>query len=126
MPGSTAIAAGGQWPLDQVIVNLLNNAIKYSPKADKVLVNCEEIENCFRFTVTDYGIGIPADKQPFVFDRFFRVHATAQNFAGLGLGLYISAQIIRRHGGKIGLESSEGNGSRFWFTLPNGEESDPT
>jgi two-component system CheB/CheR fusion protein len=115
---TTKIVYADKYRLEQVIMNLLNNAIKYSPNGDKVFVKCEEDGENFRFSVIDFGIGIPEDKKPFVFDRFFRVHESSHNFAGLGLGLYISSQIIRRHGGKIGVESEEGKGSEFWFTIP--------
>jgi two-component system CheB/CheR fusion protein len=70
-------------------------------------------------SVKDSGIGIPALDIEHVFDRFFRTnHVPSQNFPGMGLGLYISAGIIQRHNGKIGVSSKEGEGSTFWFTLP--------
>ena len=104
--------------LEQVVVNFLSNAIKYSPEADKVLVNIKREANVVKVYVTDYGIGIPEDKINFVFDRFFRVQESSQKFSGLGLGLFISAEIIRRHEGQTGVYSEEGKGSTFWFTLP--------
>ncbi len=107
--------------IEQVITNLLSNAIKYSPEKDRVIINIEKNGHDLRFSVTDFGIGIPQDKQSFIFDRFFRVHESSQNFSGLGLGLYISSEIINRHGGTVGMESEEGKGSTFWFTLPLGD-----
>ena len=104
--------------IEQVMVNLISNAIKYSPDADKVVINIEKIGPDLLFSVTDFGIGIPEDKQSQIFDRFFRVHESSQNYSGLGLGLYISAEIINRHNGRVGMESEEGEGSTFWFTLP--------
>lgn len=104
--------------IEQVIVNLLSNAIKYSPNKDKVMISIEKSNNDLKFSVTDFGIGIPQDKHPYIFDRFFRVHESSQNFSGLGLGLYISAEIIHRHKGKVGMESEEGKGSTFWFIIP--------
>jgi PAS domain S-box-containing protein len=104
--------------VEQVIVNLLSNAIKYSPDEKTIQVHVEAGEKELKCAVIDAGIGIPADKQPFIFDRFFRVHDSSQNFAGLGLGLYISSEIITQHQGEIGLISEEGKGSTFWFTLP--------
>lgn len=104
--------------IEQVITNLLSNAIKYSPDANEVALACESDHKHLRISVTDYGIGIPDDKKEFVFDRFFRVHNSAQNFSGLGLGLYISSEIIKRHGGEIGVESEENKGSVFWFSIP--------
>jgi two-component system CheB/CheR fusion protein len=68
--------------------------------------------------IKDKGIGIAEENLPYVFDRFFRGINSSEKFSGLGLGLYISADIIRRHGGKVGVDSSLGNGSTFWFTIP--------
>lgn len=104
--------------LEQVITNFISNAIKYSPGADKVILNISLENNMLKVSVTDFGIGIPESKRNFVFDRFFRVQESSAKFSGLGLGLFISAEIIRRHGGKVGVISEENNGSTFWFTLP--------
>ena len=71
-----------------------------------------------KVSVKDTGPGIPADKLPFLFDRYYRADASGFQVSGLGLGLYISADIIARHGGQIGVESELGKGSTFWFTLP--------
>ena len=106
--------------IEQVMINFLSNAIKYSPGKDKVVINIEKTGSKIKFSVTDFGIGIPHDKQAFIFDRFFRVHESSQSFSGLGLGLYISAEIINRHKGQVGMRSEEGKGSTFWFTLPAG------
>jgi two-component system CheB/CheR fusion protein len=104
--------------LDQVLNNLISNAVKYSPNADSIILQIEKINNDLKFIVTDFGMGIPQDKIPYVFDRFFRVEESTHMVSGLGLGLYISAEIVRRHGGKIGVESEPGKGSSFWFTVP--------
>ncbi|WP_207424108.1 PAS domain S-box protein [Desertivirga brevis] len=109
---------GDMHRLEQVIVNFLSNAIKYSPDSEKVLVNIRKEEDKVRVYVTDFGIGIPEDKINFVFDRFFRVQESSQKFSGLGLGLFISAEIVKRHEGDVGVYSEEGKGSTFWFDLP--------
>jgi two-component system CheB/CheR fusion protein len=105
--------------LEQVISNFLSNAVKYSPDADRVEVSAEATDNgMLRVSVKDFGIGIPQDKKNHVFDRFFRVQESSHKFSGLGLGLYISAEIVYRHDGKIGVESTENEGSTFWFCIP--------
>lgn len=103
---------------ERVITNLVSNAFKFSAKDQPVTITLEKGENDLKCSVADNGIGIPADKQPYVFERFFSVHKKYNNYAGLGIGLYISAEIVRQHGGEIGLISEEGSGSTFWFTLP--------
>lgn len=104
--------------IDQVVLNMLSNAVKYSASKGVIHVVIEGSSPGTKCIVTDEGIGIPSDLQPYVFDRFFRVHASSQLFSGLGLGLFISAEIVKQHGGSIGVESEEGKGSRFWFILP--------
>ena len=104
--------------IEQVLCNLLINAIKYSPAHHNVVVAFEKPEaGQAKVTVTDYGIGIPEDKIDEVFDRFFRVENTSQTFSGIGLGLYISSEIIEKHKGQIGVISAVGKGSSFWFTI---------
>jgi signal transduction histidine kinase len=108
---------GEKHRLEQVISNFLSNAIKYSPEADQVIVSLVVNGKEAKVSIRDFGIGIPKDKQDLVFDRFFRVQESSRQFAGLGLGLYISAEIIKRHGGAVGVESN-GDGSEFYFILP--------
>ena len=104
--------------LDQVINNFLTNAIKYSPGGELVSIRAEKLENgAVKVDVTDHGIGIPDDKLENIFDRFYRVENTSKNYSGIGLGLYISSQIIKRHNGQIGVNSTLGEGSTFWFTV---------
>ena len=107
--------------LEQVIINLISNAIKYSPDADKVVIKVAKAGNDIKVSVTDFGIGIPKETLPFLFDRFYRVDEVSQRYSGLGLGLYISAEIVRRHHGDIGIYSTPGEGSTFWFTIPAAE-----
>jgi len=104
--------------IEQVLINLVSNAIKYSPDSDKVVINIERTKDGVKIAVTDFGIGIPGNKIPFLFDRFYRVDDASQRYAGLGLGLYISSEIVKRHNSHIYIESEEGKGSTFWFLLP--------
>jgi PAS domain S-box-containing protein len=106
--------------IEQVLVNLLSNAFKYSSQGKSIRVAVFASEGLIKVAVTDQGIGISPEKQPFVFDRFFRVHENSQHYAGLGMGLFISAEIVRKHGGEIGVQSQEEKGSTFWFSIPIG------
>jgi len=108
--------------LDQVIVNLLNNAVKYSPFSKKVEITITHDDYNATVSVRDYGIGINPQKLPHLFDRYYRVDALGHQFSGLGLGLYICSEIINRHNGTIGVDSELGQGSNFWFTIPLDEE----
>lgn len=115
---------GDKERISQVIVNLITNAIKYSPKADKILVYLSIDNDNVTLCVEDFGIGISADKQDKVFEQFYRVSGNMQHtFPGLGLGLYISAEIIKRLGGRIWVNSVENKGSTFCFSLPSYKES---
>ena len=109
---------GDENRLQQVIINLLTNAIKYAPKAFEILVNIAEDENQLTVSVTDKGVGMSEEHLNKVFDRYYRVEEHAIQFQGLGIGLYISYDIVMRHGGKMWVESILGEGSTFYFTLP--------
>lgn len=109
---------GDKHRLEQVFTNLLTNAIKYSPKADKVIVNIQAEKDIIKVSVTDFGVGIPKKDQNKLFQRFYRVEKMSRQFSGLGIGLYISAEIVARHKGQIWVESKEKQGSTFFFTLP--------
>jgi PAS domain S-box-containing protein len=104
--------------MEQVIVNLVNNAIKYAPESYRIFMKVEKLGEFARISVKDTGPGIQADKIPHLFDRYYRADASGKQVSGLGLGLYISADIVQRHGGQIGVDSELGTGSTFWFTLP--------
>ena len=105
--------------IEQVLANLLSNAIKYSPHADMVLVHLSVEQDHARMSIQDFGIGIDPAKQTQLFERFFRVSDVEhETFPGLGLGLYIAAQIVQRQGGRIWVESQQNAGSTFVFTLP--------
>jgi PAS domain S-box-containing protein len=113
------IVAGDRDRLIQVMSNLVNNAVKYSPEGGNVSVS-SRVEGGFALvSVTDTGIGIPADEIGHVFERFRRVRSgAAQSIPGTGLGLTIVKQIVEMHGGKIWVESALGHGSSFHFTIP--------
>ncbi|NOW97156.1 PAS domain S-box protein [Mucilaginibacter sp. SG564] len=105
--------------LGQVITNLLTNAIKYSPDSGRIMVYTHRENNEIQLFVQDFGIGISPEKQDKVFEQFYRVSGTREHtFPGLGLGLYISAEIVHRMGGRIWVNSTEGKGSTFCVALP--------
>jgi PAS domain S-box-containing protein len=104
--------------LEQVIANLISNAAKYSPGKNKIVVRSIKTENEIICSFTDFGIGIAAEYLTKIFNRFFRVDESSYLFSGFGIGLFISHQIINQHGGKMWVESEEGKGSTFYFSLP--------
>lgn len=104
--------------IDQVVVNFVNNAVKYAPNSREIFLVVEKQEDMVKVSVKDSGPGIPQEKIPHLFDRYFRADESGVQTSGLGLGLYISADIIARHNGRIGVDSEEGRGSTFWFMLP--------
>jgi PAS domain S-box-containing protein len=110
-----------QYKIEQVLINLVNNAIKYAPKSLTITLKVEQIPSAIKFTVVDYGFGIEKTHQAKLFDRYFRLDQNEDSISGLGLGLYISAEIIKRHQGEIGVESEPGKGAAFWFILPKQE-----
>jgi signal transduction histidine kinase len=99
----------------QVLSNFLSNAIKFTPRDGRVVVRADHADDSIRFSVSDTGIGIPADKLEAIFLRFLQVVTDRR---GVGLGLYISRAIVQGHGGRIWAESTLGDGSTFWFTVP--------
>ncbi len=104
--------------IEQVLLNLITNAVKYSPGKDEVHISAACNDKEVTVTVHDFGIGIPQEKLEYVFEKFFRVDEHSGQIPGLGIGLYISREIVERHGGSIGAQSSVGEGSRFFFKLP--------
>jgi PAS domain S-box-containing protein len=104
--------------IEQVVGNLLSNAVKYSGTASAVEVRIAKEDDLVTCSVRDWGIGIPQDELAKVFDRFFRAR-TADGIAGTGIGLNVARQIIQMHGGDIRVESREGEGSIFTFTMPS-------
>lgn len=109
--------------IGQVIVNFISNAIKYSPGKEKIIVSSKCEDQQVIISVKDFGIGIPKSEHDHIFKRFFRVSGKNNyTFPGLGLGLYISSEIIKRHKGEISFESKEGKGSTFRFQIPSGKK----
>lgn len=104
--------------LGQVLTNLITNAIKYSPQANTVDLSITASNKTVTLRVQDSGIGIPKAHQKNIFDRFYRVRDSHQAFSGLGMGLYIAHEIVKRHDGEITVESEEGKGSTFVVSLP--------
>jgi signal transduction histidine kinase len=105
--------------IEQVFNNLLGNALKFSPPGGTITVRVFPHEQSVRVEVADQGIGIPEDKLPRIFDRFYQVDLEARQRGGVGLGLAICKQIIEAHGGQIGVTSQLGVGSTFYFELPS-------
>lgn len=102
-----------------MVTNLLSNAIKYSPKGKLVIVKSSVVNNTVEVSVKDEGMGIKEKDIDRLFDRFYRVdNKHTEYISGFGIGLYLSAEIVKSHGGKIWAESQSGVGSTFYFTLP--------
>lgn len=105
--------------IGSVISNLINNAIKYSPKGRNIEVKCLISTDKLLVSVKDEGMGIKPNDAEKLFDRYYRVESKhTSNIAGFGIGLYLSAEIIKQHHGKIWVESEVGVGSTFYFTIP--------
>ncbi len=119
IPDGLKLVAGDRDRLEQVLGNLLENAIKYSPDGSEIRLRVREEGDRIVTSITDRGIGIPADEIALVFERFHRGRqVSATNYGGLGLGLYITKQIVERHSGSIWVESRPGQGTTFHFSLP--------
>ena len=118
-PNGAAEAIGDRDRIEQVLVNLIDNAVKYSPDGGEVVVSTVPAAASVRVEVADQGIGIPPAEQEAVFEKFYRAdsqHRMAPS--GTGLGLYICRELVQRMGGTIGVRSRPGGGSTFWFQLP--------
>lgn len=101
----------------QVLANLVNNALRFTPAGGSIRLEAERVDEGVRFWVRDTGIGIPEEHLPRIFERFYKVDAARQK-GGTGLGLAIVKHIVEAHGGRVGVESRVGEGSAFWFLLP--------
>lgn len=104
--------------VEQVLINFINNAIKYAPESKEIRICIEKENELVKVSVIDSGPGIPPEKLRYIFDRYYRADSNDSTYKGLGLGLYICAEIIKKHNGQIGVESELNKGSNFWFTLP--------
>jgi signal transduction histidine kinase len=111
---------GDRWQISQVLVNLISNAVKYSPPATRVQVGAALLsDHWLEVWVQDEGLGIPAADQPRLFEPFFRVrHGDRQDIHGTGLGLSLCKLLVEKQGGTLSFTSVHGEGSRFYFTVP--------
>jgi two-component system sensor histidine kinase KdpD len=111
--------------IDQVITNVLENAVKYTPPGTPLDVRVERVGDRIRVAVADHGPGIPANKRSTVFDKFYRLERRGQ-IHGSGLGLAVSKGLVEGHGGRIWVDETPGGGATFLFELPLGEGVTPS
>jgi signal transduction histidine kinase len=104
--------------IEVVVTHLIDNGIRYSAKGSNVEIRVDKTSTEAIFSIKDYGLGIPLQEQAHVFEAFFQMQPGIAGYGGLGLGLFISKEIVERHGGRIWFESTEGQGSTFYFSLP--------
>jgi two-component system sensor histidine kinase VicK len=105
--------------LNSVVSNLISNAVKYSPKGTTIQINCQAQDSKVTVSVKDEGVGIKPEDMVKIFDQYYRVEGSGtKHISGFGIGLYLSAEIIRRHDGEIWVESTPEQGSTFYFSLP--------
>jgi PAS domain S-box-containing protein len=115
------LVTGDPHRVEQVIINLLTNAIRYSPGTNRIIIYLTHEAAEVKVGIRDFGLGIAPEKLKDIFSRFYRVDDTNPSISGLGIGLYLSQEIVSRHNGRIWAESEPGAGSTFWFTLPLSE-----
>jgi signal transduction histidine kinase len=119
LPDVPLVTSGDAPSLARVVGNLLSNAIKYSPDGGVITVDAARDGDTVALSVTDSGIGIPADARERIFDRFYRVDSSeTRSIGGTGLGLSLVREIVREHGGSVTVDSLDGHGSTFSVTLP--------
>lgn len=104
--------------IDQILINMVNNAVKYAPASKEIVIKAEKINGFVKVCVSDRGEGISPDHINNIFTRYYRAEKDHFKTSGMGIGLYVSSEIIKRHGGEMGAENNSGRGSTFWFTLP--------
>ncbi len=115
---AAVIADADRARLTQMIGNLFSNAVKYSPDGGVVAVTAKRRNGAVRVSIADRGLGIPAADRDRIFEKFFRVSSDGRTIGGTGLGLAVCKEIVEAHDGDIGFDTSEGNGSTFWFEVP--------
>jgi signal transduction histidine kinase len=127
LPEGLPEVTGDEQRLSQVLSNLLSNALRHTPQGGQIAVVAQAADGQgVRIAVQDNGEGIPADELPHVFERFYRTdHARSRDTGGSGLGLAIARSLVEAHGGQIEVESVEGEGSTFSFSLPMSSELQP-
>jgi signal transduction histidine kinase len=118
VPSALPLVRGDGPRLEQVMLNLLTNAVKFTPPGGRISINAREEGDGLIISVKDNGIGIPREEQPRLFKAYSRIQSDRQKQPGLGLGLAIAKQVVELHGGKIWVDSESGSGSTFYFTLP--------
>jgi signal transduction histidine kinase len=119
LPCDKTVVRADREKIESVITNLLSNAVKYSPKGAKITVMCRTDNGEVTISVRDQGIGINASDMPHIFDRFYRIESQrTKDISGFGIGLYLSAEIVKLHGGRIWAESEYGEGSTFHISIP--------
>jgi PAS domain S-box-containing protein len=104
--------------IDQVVINLLDNAVKFSNPSEEIIIEIDSSNAGIKVSVVDKGCGVEDGDKPHIFKQYVRSAKAGDLNTGLGLGLFIAAEIVKQHGGEMGMESTVGVGSRFWFTLP--------
>ena len=109
---------GDEMRIEQVITNFITNAVKYAPDGKEIHISSEIEGDKIHFSVRDFGIGMTEEHEQKIFQKFYRIEESSERFQGLGIGLYICQEIIDRHKGKIGVTSTLGEGSTFYFKIP--------
>lgn len=112
------VVLGDNQRLEQVLINLLSNAIKYGPESRDIYITLDKKEQQALITIQDFGIGMSEDKLQHIFSRFYRIEGQSKGASGLGIGLYITQQIVIKHGGTIWVKSKPNEGSTFYISLP--------
>lgn len=118
IPEDLPTIAADRGSLSEVVVNLVDNAIKYSNEGGLIVVTAKPIDKFVEVSIQDNGIGIPGSLLGHIFDKFYRSHRSRENTVGTGLGLYITKAIVESHGGTVSVRSDEGHGTTFAFTIP--------